>query len=182
MTSKLKLDVLETGSGSGTIALNNQLSGMTAASVPALTSAHMPAGSIIQVQSRSTGTVTTSTSTSWVDTDVYVDITPQFSNSRIVIIMSSQYRTYGWATYRLSRRDNSNTILANIIGIGGEHSLGGGQTAEQRSTLTVTQIDSPATTSALKYRMAIKKYNQTTPFNLPESGFHANITVMEVAV
>ena len=34
MTSKLKTDVLETGSGSGTIALNNQLSGMTSASLP----------------------------------------------------------------------------------------------------------------------------------------------------
>ena len=35
MTSKLKTDVLETVSGSGTIALTNQLSGMTHASVPA---------------------------------------------------------------------------------------------------------------------------------------------------
>ena len=34
MTSKLKTDVLETVSGSGTIALTNQLSGMTSASVP----------------------------------------------------------------------------------------------------------------------------------------------------
>ena len=33
MTSKLKTDVLETVSGSGTIALTNQLSGMTEASV-----------------------------------------------------------------------------------------------------------------------------------------------------
>ena len=42
MTSKLKTDVLETVSGSGTIALTNQLSGMTSAS--------MPSGSVIQVQ------------------------------------------------------------------------------------------------------------------------------------
>ena len=41
MTSKLKTDVLETVSGSGTIALTNQLSGMTDAS--------MPAGSVVQV-------------------------------------------------------------------------------------------------------------------------------------
>ena len=34
MTSKLKTDVLETVSGSGTIALTNQLSGMTSASLP----------------------------------------------------------------------------------------------------------------------------------------------------
>ena len=34
MTSKLKTDILETVSGSGTIALTNQLSGMTSASLP----------------------------------------------------------------------------------------------------------------------------------------------------
>ena len=43
MTSKLKTDVLETVSGSGTIALTNQLSGMTSAS--------MPSGSVLQVVS-----------------------------------------------------------------------------------------------------------------------------------
>ena len=42
MTSKLKTDVLETVSGSGTIALTNQLSGMTSAS--------MPSGSVLQVR------------------------------------------------------------------------------------------------------------------------------------
>ena len=51
MTSKLKTDVLETVSGSGTIALTNQLSGMTTASLPALGSAQMPAGSVIQAAS-----------------------------------------------------------------------------------------------------------------------------------
>ena len=49
MTSKLKTDVLETVSGSGTIALTNQLTGMTTASLPALTAAQMPSGSVLQV-------------------------------------------------------------------------------------------------------------------------------------
>ena len=51
MASKLKTDILETVSGSGTIALTNQLSGMTTASLPALGSAQMPAGSVIQAAS-----------------------------------------------------------------------------------------------------------------------------------
>ena len=42
MTSKLKTDILETVSGSGTIALTNQLTGMTHASVPVLTTSHIP--------------------------------------------------------------------------------------------------------------------------------------------
>ena len=58
MTSKLKTDVLETVSGSGTIALTNQLSGMTSAS--------MPSGSVIQVANLVIDTETTASSTSWV--------------------------------------------------------------------------------------------------------------------
>jgi hypothetical protein len=42
MASKIKVDQLETADGSGTIALQNQLSGMTSAS--------MPTGSVLQVQ------------------------------------------------------------------------------------------------------------------------------------
>ncbi len=49
MASKIKVDTLETANGSGTIALSNQLSGMTTASLPALGSAQMPSGSVLQV-------------------------------------------------------------------------------------------------------------------------------------
>jgi len=44
MASKIKVDQLETADGSGTIALQNQLSGMTTASVPQLTTSQMPSG------------------------------------------------------------------------------------------------------------------------------------------
>ena len=53
MTSKLKTDVLETVSGSGTIALTNQLSGMTHASVPVLTTSHIPTLTAVQMPSGS---------------------------------------------------------------------------------------------------------------------------------
>jgi len=56
MTSKLKIDTLETLDGTGTIALNNQLSGMTTDSLPTLTAAEMPAGSVVQVQTFTSST------------------------------------------------------------------------------------------------------------------------------
>ena len=60
MTSKLKTDILETVSGSGTIALTNQLTGMTHVSVPVLTTSHiptltaaqMPSGSLLKTSTR----------------------------------------------------------------------------------------------------------------------------------
>ena len=48
MASKIKVDTLETANGSGTIALSNQLSGMTGAS--------MPSGSVLQVVNATTTT------------------------------------------------------------------------------------------------------------------------------
>jgi hypothetical protein len=87
MTSKLKTDVLETVSGSGTIALTNQLSGMTTASVPLLDYTKMPAGSVLQMVRTSTNfspTITT-TSTSLVPTGITATITPLYANSIILV-------------------------------------------------------------------------------------------------
>jgi len=50
MASKIKVDQIQTADGSGTIALQNQLSGMTSAS--------MPSGSVLQVQYYETATQT----------------------------------------------------------------------------------------------------------------------------
>jgi len=85
MTSKLKTDVLETVSGSGTIALTNQLSGMTHASVPTLTSNHMPAGCVLQRQvSADLGGSASTTSTSFVQVGSW-QITNVLSGSTIQI-------------------------------------------------------------------------------------------------
>tara|TARA_R110002153_G_scaffold271895_1_gene439854 strand:- start:22 stop:525 length:504 start_codon:yes stop_codon:yes gene_type:complete len=77
MTSKLKTDVLETVSGSGTIALTNQLSGMTSAS--------MPSGSVLQVVTSIFDTNTASASTSYVSSGHSVTITPKSASSKILL-------------------------------------------------------------------------------------------------
>ena len=81
MTSKLKTDILETVSGSGTIALTNQLSGMTSASVPA--------GSVVQMVANyheaTAHVATTSTSFVAMGSPYELSITPKFSNSLIVV-------------------------------------------------------------------------------------------------
>ena len=77
MASKLKTDVLETVSGSGTIALTNQLSGMTSASVPA--------GSVVQVVGFNSVATTATTSTSFAATHLTQSITPVYANSKIIV-------------------------------------------------------------------------------------------------
>ena len=81
MTSKLKTDVLETGSGSGTIALNNQLSGMTHAS--------MPSGSVINTQHYPIGTYTT---TAGVLSEVFtISFTKSEASSYLIISLDFGY-------------------------------------------------------------------------------------------
>ena len=78
MTSKLKTDVLETVSGNGTIALTNQLSGMTYES--------MAAGSVVQVVTvRSDDLVTYSGANSYHLTPLNITIVPKYANSKLII-------------------------------------------------------------------------------------------------
>ena len=80
MTSKLKTDVLETVSGSGTIALTNQLSGMTHASVPS--------GSVLQVtnNTRTHADNLATTSATYIDSGLVTGaITPLSAGSKISV-------------------------------------------------------------------------------------------------
>jgi len=97
MASKIKVDTLETADGSGSIALSNQFSGMTTASLP--TTGTLPAldgsnltgvsgGKVLQfkhAQLSSLAGVDT-TSTTLVDTGLSISITPTSSASKMVIV------------------------------------------------------------------------------------------------
>ena len=91
MASKIKVDTLETANGSGTIALSNQLSGMTTASLPALGSAQMPSGSVLQVtnNTRTHADNVTTTSQTMVDSGLVTGaITPVSAGSKIAVDIS----------------------------------------------------------------------------------------------
>jgi len=83
MASKIKVDSIETTSGSGTIALSNQLSGMTHASVPS--------GSVLQMveNTRVHSDNLTTTSTTMVDSGLVTGaITPASAGSKIAVDIS----------------------------------------------------------------------------------------------
>ncbi len=77
MASKIKVDQLETADGTGTIALQNQLSGLTSSS--------MPTGSVLQVVQGTTDATNTTTSTSYVTSGLSVTITPKHANSKFLL-------------------------------------------------------------------------------------------------
>ena len=145
MTSKLKTDVLETVSGSGTIALNNQLSGMTSAS--------MPSGSVIQVLTNKGSAGLSLTSGSFVTTGMSVAITPSSTSNKILAMFQSTSLT------TLAANTSINVSLRRA---GSEVSKSGYYTAQQAGNQTVPMgtmhtLDSPSTTSATTYEVFVQR-------------------------
>jgi len=168
MTSKLKTDVLETGSGSGTIALNNQLSGMTSASVPA--------GSVLQVLSSKALSTQETTSTSWVDTNLSLSITPSATSSKIMI-----HHTFSSVCLVSATSGASFRIMRDSTSL---HTPASGHQIYTDSSQIYTnfsymELDSPSTTSAITYKIQVRTHNSNRVF-VGDTRFPNTITLTEI--
>ena len=182
MTSKLKTDVLETVSGSGTIALTNQLSGMTSASVPLLTHAQMPSGSVIQVVGTKSGAQFASSSTSYVElTHLRMSITTLSANSNILVTMNcakqgKESQNAVLATEIRSSLDNySAALLSNASAFYGSDN-------QNQGTDIVLHSAGQAAGTTITYRMYIK--TNTGSFYAPDlwgvGGFQSSTVIQEI--
>jgi hypothetical protein len=180
MTSKLKTDVLETVSGSGTIALTNQLSGMTSAS--------MPSGSVIQVTQGMTKTQVTTSSTSHADTGLSATITPTSTSSKILVTVTQQInasnniRNAG-ADVKLLR--GSTTILdnGNNLGYGSFYrdiNISGTTNIDTGAVVAFSYIDSPSTTSATTYKTTGRSQATNNAILFQSYGGYSVITLQEI--
>jgi hypothetical protein len=181
MTSKLKTDVLETVSGSGTIALTNQLSGMTSAS--------MPSGSVIQVANLVIDTETTASSTSWVyagGSEIsFSSLTSTGSKVLVrynLIVGSSKgsnigvriYRNVGgagWVTVTGAMSTRGTGSSYNAFLTDGYNPVNTHEDIDQ-PMVTGEYLDSPSTTSSVAYRIYMRSrdtsaayINRPTTFN-----------------
>ena len=183
MTSKLKTDILETVSGSGTIALTNQLSGMTTASLPTLTSTEMPAGSVINVYYHELSPVDIhTTSTSFVNTGLSITLTPLSASSRFLI------------SYSHSPHGNTNTSWNQDAVFRGSTytTIRGGMRFTSASgwrtyATTTSGVDSPNTTSAITYTVKFNNSGTTGYFHIAghlvggdASSNAASLTITEI--
>jgi len=176
MTSKLKTDVLETVSGSGTIALTNQLSGMTSASVPLLTEAQMPVGSVLQVvQTSSHSAQVSTTSTSYVASGIIATITPKYANSLILVSWNSSM-TYSGGLF-------GGIIFVNIGGAG--YNQMAGSSTYHMGYITAVNNYSPnhvdvqhqcTNTSTLNFQPYIKTTSGTAHLVHPSASYALTLT------
>ena len=156
------------------------------------------AGGIIQVKQTVLDTVFTSNSTSYTDvTGMSVVITPQRNDSKILVMVNlrcSMNQSDRWSSYILLRdsqilfdgtadgsRTQSSLWHINFEGTGNGNSIG---------DKNITFLDSPASTSALTYKLQMKVQSGATGY-VNRTGNDANadyatrtsssITVMEVS-
>jgi|SaaInlV_100m_DNA_2_1039680.scaffolds.fasta_scaffold24739_2 hypothetical protein len=172
MASKIKVDQIQTGDGTGTIALQNQLSGMTGAS--------MPTGSVLQVVTATTTTEVSTTSTSWVAlSGLTLSITPSSTSSKIFLVLTVPHYT-GSVGYHVAstifRGTTSGTNLGGSSwGFGSVHTGSGAILGN----VSGNYLDSPSTTSAQTYTTAFY-VNGGTGYAMINNQ-RGTLTAMEIA-
>jgi len=171
MASKIKVDQIQTADGSGTIALQNQLSGMTGAS--------MPTGSVLQVVSDTNQTeLVLSSANTWVDTGLSLTITPSTTSSKIHLqyTFPNIYFQFsgGGVAFRILRGSTS-LFTPSILY---EHYSS--QTGMHMGYANIA-LDSPSTTSAITYKVQAAQYESAVVQINDASGTRDTLIAMEIA-
>ena len=169
------------GDTSGSIILQApSVAGSTTLTLPTttgtlVTSNAMPTGSVLQVVQGTLSTTPSTNSATYVTTGLAATITPKSSTSKILIIANGSY--YSGSTgngYYTIYRNSTNLEITSGRGFAEINFAGG-----TGGVMTVSYLDSPATTSATTYTIYTK---QNVLLYFPVDGATAAITLMEIAV
>jgi len=183
----------------GAVKINGQTSGSTTITAPAtggdetieLSTAlagklPIAGGKILQIVRATDSTDRSTTSTSYVDANLSVTITPQRSNSAILLIATMLANTEGTTGVnhngRLSMTDTSNNTVS-----GAEDLLFGSSNYSYSGTFvnfsvpTLVGYATPATTSATTYKIRFRVNVNTTTLKLVNSAQTAQFYAIEVS-
>tara|TARA_R100000773_G_scaffold30015_1_gene25729 strand:+ start:1528 stop:2049 length:522 start_codon:yes stop_codon:yes gene_type:complete len=172
MASILKTDKIEGVTASGTV--------------------QMPAGHVVQTQAYDIDTETTFTSTSFTDTGLTGTITPKFSTSKILMIVTfSNYAsvsssTYMWYTFRLARTvGGTTTAIHNDTSVSSSLNIGWGNLSsaigmENGTQACYSYLDSPSTTSQITYKVQ-GAGRSGTAITINDASDHSHLLLQEIA-
>ena len=173
MTSKLKTDILETVSGSGTIALTNQLSGMTHES--------MAVGSVIQVvtkeHTQSSNVSTTSTSYVALGSSFELAITPKYANSLIICEIHLGMQWNNTASSSLISVITKAGSVMNSANYGSAYNRVNG--SGYYGSVSLREFDVAGGTSAITYGMSFLCGHSTSVSGYFQNSAY-NITLTEI--
>tara|TARA_R110000868_G_scaffold410026_1_gene696924 strand:+ start:571 stop:1038 length:468 start_codon:yes stop_codon:yes gene_type:complete len=142
-----------------------------------LTSAALPAGSVLQVVQGTTVNTTTKIGTTPVVTSLTASITPLFSSSKILVI--STFALYAPSTTKsiaFLYRNGTNISAAT----GGAY-LYSNITSGAQITTGISLLDSPATTSATAYAIYLAGNNSGSIVYFNGDNQNQQIILMEIA-
>jgi len=139
-------------------------------------------GKVLQVVTATTTTSASSSTSTFVDTNLTATITPLFSTSKILVLVSQNGMRKGTAS---SLDDISIRLVRGSTAISQPAYFAG----YTNSTLqfyglscSLSYSDSPATTSATTYKTQVANADGTGPVSAQYSGEMSTITLMEIAV
>ena len=138
------------------------------------------AGVVLQVvQGTLTGSMTT-TSATFVDTGLSATITPKFSTSKILVIVShNEIQKGNTNTNGQIQLLRTSTVIANL---GGQLGFNNSNAYQSIGSVSGEYLDSPATTSATTYKTQVSVNSAGNPFYLNvTNGALSSITLMEIA-
>ena len=140
-------------------------------------------GHVIQTVCDSIITPESTSSTSYVNTSLAATITPTSSSSKILVTVNAAIYANGLGTHAITsifRGDVSGTDLGNgTYGIGSAYNGSGG--AANKNTVCCSILDSPNTTSATTYTVAIKKSGGSYACHLSVNSERSTIVLQEIA-
>ena len=157
MTSIIKVDTLQKANGATP----------TAADLGINTT-----GTVLQVVEGEYNTQTDITSQSYVDTGLSVTITPKFSSSKVYVITNLHTFVNGVGIIGVNILRGSTSIL--------ETQGSSGYQDNSTDVVSMTKLDSPATTSATIYKVQVNHYAASGTMRINQLG-GSRITVMEIA-
>ncbi len=167
---------------SGSVSTSNLAGGAVTAAKMAAAGAWAPTGTVIQtVNAIYNGEVSNATNTQ-IATGLTASITPQFSNSKILVIANLSgvcHTTNNTSVQAYLRRNTTNLYMMSLIAAANDANSGNNTT--DVGSLSTTYLDSPATTSSTSYNCTFASQQNNATVYVQRYGATSSITLMEIA-
>ena len=137
----------------------------------------LPKEFVKQIKEGTCASTASDTAGSFVDTGLSVSITPSSTSSKVFIIAAcvGQNNTVGGGIYLRILRDSTTIYTPHTSGIVQYANV------NNVSTSTLTFLDSPSTTSQVRYEYYFRRRNGSGTLRVNPDNHGVNITAMEIA-
>ena len=137
------------------------------------------AGQVLQVVNANYTTTASTTSSTYTATGLTATITPRFSTSKILGLVSQNGFVNAVSGNGIGFRLLRNSTVLTVIELFQSYFVG--SLTSLISTGSVCYLDSPATTSATTYSTQFNSFNNTNLVSVQNNSDNSTITLMEIA-